>query len=412
MRVFLQSKTSSQQLKNLSMSLIGREVVLGVGGGIAAYKSCELLRRLQDRGYAVTVVPTPSSLNFVGKATWEALSGRPVNTQVWENVHTVPHIALAESAHFFLIAPATADLIARLAAGRADDLLTNLVLASDVPKMLVPAMHPSMWLDPATVANVQTLRSRGFIVMDPEVGRLTGKDVGPGRFPEVAAIIEKFDALTGNVQDLKGKRVLVTAGGTREAIDPVRFIGNRSSGKQGIAIARAARNRGAEVHLIAANFDTSELAGIEVSKVESASDMQKVLAEQFPTCDVLVMSAAVADARPKNSSIDKIKKALLGSIELEENPDLLASLASVKKGQVVIGFAAETKDHLQEARRKLEAKGLDLIYVNDVSGGAIFGQDLTMGTILLRNDADIAVKEVSKDALGNLLLDQAIRQLG
>ena len=394
------------------MSLIGREVVLGVGGGIAAYKSCELLRRLQDRGYSITVVPTPSSLNFVGKATWEALSGRPVNTQVWENVHTVPHIAIAESANFFLIAPATADLIARLAAGRADDLLTNLVLASDVPKMLVPAMHPSMWLDPATVANVATLRSRGFLIMDPDVGRLTGKDIGPGRFPEVPAIIERFDSLTGNVQDLKGKRVLVTAGGTREAIDPVRFIGNKSSGKQGIAVALAARNRGAQVHLIAANFDTSDLVGIEVSKVESAADMQKVLAEQFHQCDILVMSAAVADARPKNSSVEKIKKALLGSIELEENPDLLASIASIKQDQVIVGFAAETKDHLQEARRKLEAKGLDLIYVNDVTGGAIFGQDKTMGTILLRNDADIAVKEVSKDALGNLLLDQAIRQLG
>ena len=394
------------------MSLIGREVVLGVGGGIAAYKSCELLRRLQDRGYSITVVPTPSSLNFVGKATWEALSGRPVNTQVWENVHTVPHIAIAESANFFLIAPATADLIARLAAGRADDLLTNLVLASDAPKMLVPAMHPSMWLDPATVANVATLRSRGFLIMDPDVGRLTGKDIGPGRFPEVPAIIERFDSLTGNVQDLKGKRVLVTAGGTREAIDPVRFIGNKSSGKQGIAVALAARNRGAQVHLIAANFDTSDLVGIEVSKVESAADMQKVLAEQFHQCDILVMSAAVADARPKNSSVEKIKKALLGSIELEENPDLLASIASTKQNQVIVGFAAETKDHLQEARRKLEAKGLDLIYVNDVTGGAIFGQDKTMGTILLRNDADIAVKEVSKDALGNLLLDQAIRQLG
>ena len=394
------------------MSLIGREVVLGVGGGIAAYKSCELLRRLQDRGYSITVVPTPSSLNFVGKATWEALSGRPVNTQVWENVHTVPHIAIAESANFFLIAPATADLIARLAAGRADDLLTNLVLASDVPKMLVPAMHPSMWLDPATVANVETLRNRGFLIMDPDVGRLTGKDIGPGRFPEVPAIIERFDSLTGNVQDLKGKRVLVTAGGTREAIDPVRFIGNKSSGKQGIAVALAARNRGAQVHLIAANFDTSDLVGIEVSKVESAADMQKVLAEQFHQCDILVMSAAVADARPKNSSVEKIKKALLGSIELEENPDLLASIASTKQDQVIVGFAAETKDHLQEARRKLEAKGLDLIYVNDVTGGAIFGQDKTMGTILLRNDADIAVKEVSKDALGNLLLDQAIRQLG
>ena len=394
------------------MSLIGREVVLGVGGGIAAYKSCELLRRLQDRGYSITVVPTPSSLNFVGTATWEALSGRPVNTQVWENVHTVPHISIAESANFFLIAPATADLIARLAAGRADDLLTNLVLASDAPKMLVPAMHPSMWLDPATVANVATLRSRGFLIMDPDVGRLTGKDIGPGRFPEVPAIIERFDSLTGNVQDLKGKRVLVTAGGTREAIDPVRFIGNKSSGKQGIAVALAARNRGAQVHLIAANFDTSDLVGIEVSKVESAADMQKVLAEQFHQCDILVMSAAVADARPKNSSVEKIKKALLGSIELEENPDLLASIASTKQNQVIVGFAAETKDHLQEARRKLEAKGLDLIYVNDVTGGAIFGQDKTMGTILLRNDADIAVKEVSKDALGNLLLDQAIRQLG
>ena len=394
------------------MSLVGREVVLGVGGGIAAYKSCELLRRLQDRGYLITVVPTPSSLNFVGKATWEALSGRPVNTQVWENVHTVPHISLAESTNFFVIAPATADLIARLAAGRADDLLTNLVLASDAPKMLVPAMHPSMWLDPATVANVATLRSRGFMIMDPDVGRLTGKDIGPGRFPEVPSIIERFDELTGNVQDLKGKRVLVTAGGTREAIDPVRFIGNKSSGKQGIAIALAARNRGAHVHLIAANFDTTSLEGIEVSNVESAADMHKVLLEQFTTCDILIMSAAVADAKPKNFSLEKIKKALLGSIELEENPDLLASVASSKKNQIVIGFAAETKDHLQEARRKLEAKGLDLIYVNDVTGGAIFGQDQTMGTILLRNDADIAVKEVSKDALGNLLLDQAIRQLG
>jgi phosphopantothenoylcysteine decarboxylase/phosphopantothenate--cysteine ligase len=394
------------------MSLVGREVVLGVGGGIAAYKSCELLRRLQDRGYKVTVVPTPSALNFVGKATWEALSGRPVNTQVWENVHTVPHIKIADTADFFLIAPATADLIARLSAGRADDLLTNLVLASDVPKMLVPAMHPSMWLDPATVANVQTLRNRGFIVMEPEVGRLTGSDIGPGRFPEVPAIIKKFDDVTGNIQDLVGRRILVTAGGTREAIDPVRFIGNKSSGKQGVAIALAARNRGAHVHLIAANFETSHLDGIEVSKVESAADMHAVLLEQFPHCDVLIMSAAVADAKPKSLSLDKIKKALLGSIELEENPDLLGSLASIKKNQVVIGFAAETKDHLQEARRKLEAKGLDLIYVNDVSGGAIFGQEQTMGTILLRNDADIAVKEVSKDALGNLLLDHAIRQLG
>ena len=394
------------------MTLQGREVILGVGGGIAAYKSCELLRRLQDRGYVITVVPTPNSLNFVGAATWEALSGRPVTTQVWESVHTVPHIALADRADFFLIAPATADLIARLAMGRADDLLTNLVLASDVPKMIVPAMHPSMWLDPATVSNVATLRARGFKVMDPEVGRLTGDDLGPGRFPETASIISTFDEMTGQRQDLQGKKVLVTAGGTREAIDPVRFIGNRSSGKQGIAVALAARNRGAQVQLIAANCDVSAIKGIELIPVESTAQMQQALIDNFDECDLLIMSAAVADARPLHTSSEKIKKASLATIELQANPDLLADLSARKKAQVMIGFAAETRDHLKEARRKLEAKGLDVIYVNDVSGGAIFSQDTTMGTILIRNEADIAVKEVSKDALSNTLLDQAIRQLG
>lgn len=394
------------------MSQIGPEIVLGVGGGIAAYKSCELLRRLQDRGYQVTVVPTPSSLNFVGKATWEALSGRPVSTQVWENVHLVPHVSIAEQAKFFIVAPATADLIARLAAGRADDLLTNLVLASDVPKLLIPAMHPLMWLDAATVANVHTLRSRGFKVMEPDVGRLTGSDIGPGRFPETAAIVHEFDQMTGNISDLMGKRVLVTAGGTRENIDPVRFIGNRSSGKQGIAIAKAAQRRGAVVHLIAANVDENNVKGIETTHVATTQEMHDVLKQEFPECDILIMSAAVADAKPKLASIDKIKKAMLGSIELVPNVDLLADISKGKMNQIIVGFAAETKDHLAEARRKLESKGMDVIYVNDVSGGAIFGKDETMGTILTRNDADIAVKEVSKDALGNLLLDQAIRQIG
>jgi len=394
------------------MTLQGREVILGVGGGIAAYKSCELLRRLQDRGYVITVVPTPASLNFVGTATWEALSARPVNTQVWENVHTVPHIALAERADFFLIAPATADLIARLAMGRADDLLTNLVLASNVPKMLVPAMHPSMWLAPATVSNVNTLRQRGFIVMEPEVGRLTGSDVGPGRFPETAAIISRFDEVTGQVQDLKGVKVLVTAGGTREPIDPVRFIGNRSSGKQGIAIANAAKNRGAEVQLIAANCDVASLSGIDVFQVETTLEMQGALQARFEWCNILMMSAAIADARPSQISDQKLKKVTLNRIDLQQNPDLLAELAPRKGSRVMVGFAAETKEHLQEARRKLESKGLDVIYVNDVSDGAIFGQDTTMGTILLRNAADIAIKEVSKDALSNVLLDHAIRQLG
>jgi len=394
------------------MSLLNREIVLGVGGGIAAYKSCELLRRLQDRGYQITVVPTPASLNFVGQATWEALSGRPANTQVWESVHTVPHISLAERAEFFLIAPATADLIARLAAGRADDLLTNLVLASDVPKMLVPAMHPSMWLDPATVANVKLLRERGFIVMEPETGRLTGSDIGPGRFPETQSIIENFDQLTGNRQDLIGKKIVVTAGGTREAIDPVRFIGNRSSGKQGIAIALAARNRGAQVHLIVANVDTSSLRGLTITQVETAAQMGEVLEREFIECDILIMSAAIADAKPVTESNEKIKKESFTIIELTTNPDLLAAMSTLKTNQVMVGFAAETSDHVQEARKKMERKGLDIIYVNDVSGGVIFGKDETMGTILIRNDADIAVKEVSKNALGNLLLDHAIRQLG
>jgi phosphopantothenoylcysteine decarboxylase/phosphopantothenate--cysteine ligase len=394
------------------MSQLGPEIVLGVGGGIAAYKSCDLLRRLQDRGYQVTVVPTPASLNFVGKATWEALSGKPVSSQVWENVHTVPHISLADDSDYFVIAPATADLIARLAAGRADDLLTNLVLASNSPKMLVPAMHPSMWLDPATIANVRTLRDRGFKVMEPVIGRLTGSDEGQGRFPETASIIKEFDEMTGNVSDLFGKSVLVTAGGTRESIDPVRFIGNKSSGKQGIAIARAATKRGARVHLIAANIDEKDVRGIETTHVVSTGEMHEALTREFPKCDILIMSAAVADARPKSASFEKIKKSLLGTIELTPNTDLIADMNKNKTHQLMIGFAAETKDHLQEARRKMQSKGLDIIYVNDVSGGAIFGKDKTMGTILTRNGADIAVKETSKDALGNLLLDQAIRQLG
>jgi len=394
------------------MSAATREVVLGVGAGIAAYKSCDLLRRLQDRGYVITVVPTPSSLNFVGAATWAALSGRPVASHVWENTHEVAHISIAERASFFLIAPATADLIARIATGRADDLLTNLVLASDVPIMIVPAMHPQMWNDAATVSNVETLRARGYVVMEPETGRLTGSDSGQGRFPEVSAIIERFDSMTGNVRDLTGRKILISGGGTREAIDPVRFIGNRSSGKQSIAIAKAALLRGAEVHLVAANMDTSALQGLTVTHVESAAEMRVGLADAFQTCDVLIMCAAVADAKPVRSVVDKIKKSLFTSIELEPNPDLLAELGQRKMAQVMIGFAAETSNLVESARAKLVAKGLDIIYVNDVSNGAIFGKDTTSGMILARTGADIALKEVSKDALANLLLDHAIRQLG
>lgn len=394
------------------MSATSREIVLGVGAGIAAYKSCDVLRRLQERGYLITVVPTPSSLNFVGASTWEALSGRPVITQVWENAHHIAHISLANRADYFLIAPATADLIARIAAGRADDLLTNLILASDAPMLVVPAMHPAMWKNPATVANVTTLRSRGYVVMEPEVGRLTGSDSGQGRFPQTHSIVEAFDLLTGKLRDLVGVRVLITAGGTREAIDPVRFIGNRSSGKQGLALARAAVLRGANVELIAANMQIDSLQGVEITHVESAKEMGQALFAAFPHCDVLVMSAAVADARPIHQEREKIKKSEFTTIELEPNPDLLVELSARKAEQVMIGFAAETINLRESARAKLTAKDLDIIYVNDVSEGKIFGKDTTQGMILTRHGAEIAIKEASKDALANLLLDHAIRQLG
>jgi len=394
-----------------------REVILGVGGGIAAYKSCELLRRLQDRGYSVTVVPTPSSLNFVGAATWEALSGRPVTTQVWERVDEVRHISLAASADALVIAPATADLIARIASGRADDLLTNLVLAVDVPILVVPAMHPQMWLDPATVANVDILRGRGFIVMDPEVGRLTGDDVGPGRFPETISIIERFEKLISATKDFLGMQVLVTAGGTREAIDPVRFIGNRSSGRQGAAVARAARDRGAHVKMIIANSQLStqevqELSGIEVISVETATEMHAELEKEFPAANLLVMSAAVADARPMQISDEKIKKGQLKDIELIENPDLLKSIAKMRDKQIIIAFAAETNSDIGAAQEKMKAKGANILYLNNVSGGAIFGSESTEGFILTSNGAHIPVSQTSKDTLAELLLDQALIQLG
>ena len=394
-----------------------REVILGVGGGIAAYKSCELLRRLQDRGYAITVVPTPSSLNFVGAATWEALSGRPVTTQVWERVDEVRHISLAASADALIIAPATADLIARIASGRADDLLTNLVLAVDIPILVVPAMHPQMWLDPATVANVDILRSRGFMVMEPEIGRLTGDDVGPGRFPETVSIIEKFEKLIAVTKDLLGVQVLVTAGGTREAIDPVRFIGNRSSGRQGAAVARAARDRGAQVKMILANSqltteEAQELNGIEVISVETATQMHAMLEKEFPATNLLVMSAAVADARPSQISDEKIKKGQLRDIHLIENPDLLKSIASMRDKQIIIAFAAETNSDIGAAQEKMKAKGANILYLNNVSGGAIFGSDSTEGFILTSNGAHIPVPQTSKDTLAELLLDQALIQLG
>ena len=394
------------------MQGFGREVILGVGGGIAAYKSCDLLRRLRDRGFGVTVVPTPSSLNFVGAATWEALSGRKVTSEVFESVEEVRHVSLAKKSDFIIIAPATADLIARITAGRADDLLTNVVLASNSPIVIVPAMHPEMWNDEATKSNVKTLRARGYHVMDPDTGALTSGDVGQGRFPETSRILEEFNTVTQTRSDLLGKRVLITAGGTREAIDPVRFIGNQSSGKQGYAIARSAQHRGAVVTLISANSVLPDIEGIRTIHIESAQQMLEALQEEFPKTDILVMAAAVADARPSQVAENKIKKGEYTSIELVENPDLLRTISATKTGQTVIAFAAETSEDLAIAKEKMQSKGADILYLNDVSGGDIFNSETTHGFILTQGREPIKVAETTKDTLANKLLDEALLQLG
>jgi phosphopantothenoylcysteine decarboxylase/phosphopantothenate--cysteine ligase len=390
-----------------------REILLGVGGGIAAYKSCELLRRLQDEGFAVTVVPTPSSLNFVGRATWEALSGREATASVFESVDQIRHVSLAKLAEAIIIAPATADLIARIAQGRADDLLTNIILASQSPILIVPAMHPAMWSNPATVANIETLRARGIDVMDPDTGALTSGDSGKGRFPETSAIIATFTDSTLAPSDLQGKKVIVTAGGTREAIDPVRFIGNRSSGKQGVAIAEAALRRGAHVTLIAANIEIDVDPRIALVRVESALQMSQELNKHFPLADFLFMAAAVADARVQTIHGEKIKKRDFSTIELVENPDLLQTLSDVKSKQVVLAFAAETdisgdiNEAIKAARIKMTRKGADFIFLNDVSHGGIFGSDETAGWIVL-SDEELQVPLCSKKHLAHLLISRAL----
>jgi phosphopantothenoylcysteine decarboxylase/phosphopantothenate--cysteine ligase len=394
------------------MSLQGREVILGVGGGISAYKSAELLRRLQDLGLQISVVPTRASLNFIGKATWEALSHRPVNENLWNNISDVAHIKSARIADVIIVAPTTADLLAKFANGIADDLLTNIFIASSAPKILIPAMHTEMWENAATQKNVQILRERGILVIEPDTGRLTGNDVGSGRYPEISRLISEISSFLDLRSDLLGRKVLISAGGTREAIDPVRFIANRSTGKQGYAIAVAARNRGADVILVSANVSLQEPEGIKIIKVESAAQMAKTLTDNFPDCDILVMSAAVADARPALTSPSKLPKSEYRSIELVENIDILKTLSSQKEQQIIIAFAAETGDSaLERAKSKIATKGADLLYLNDVSDGAIFGQDSTEGWILNSTGEISKFETASKDTLANELLDQALIKL-
>ena len=395
----------------------GRKLLLGVAGGISAYKSCDLLRRLQDEGFIVDVVPTQASLNFVGKATWEALSGRKVITDLWSEVENVPHISMAKENNIIVIAPTTADLLAKLASGRADDLLTNIVLASTAPKILVPAMHPEMWSNAATIQNVKILQDRGFTIITPGEGRMTGSDFGVGRYPETSNIIAEVNKHLPQLADLLGRKILITAGGTREPIDPIRFIGNRSSGKQGFALAVAAASRGAQVHLVTANTDLPSVEGITTTLVETAEQMSAVLELEFPHSDALIMSAAVADAKVASYSEAKIRKESLDRVDLAKNPDILKSLSANKKlNQVIIGFAAETSEDLvmleESGRAKLASKSLDLIYVNNVSNGAVFGSDFTQGLIIDRNMNVIKVPEISKDTLSDILLDQLVSKLG
>jgi phosphopantothenoylcysteine decarboxylase/phosphopantothenate--cysteine ligase len=394
------------------MSGTKREIVLGVGGGIAAYKACELLRRLQDLDFSITVVPTPSSLNFVGAATWEALSGRSVSTEVWQDVEKVKHVSLADQAEAIIIAPTTADLLARLVQGRADDLLTNVVSASSKPKFLVPAMHPQMWINPTTQANVEILKSRGFAVMQPATGRLTGEDSGVGRFPESQQIISAFLEHIGSTQDLLGKRILISAGGTREAIDPVRYIGNRSSGKQGEALAIEARNRGAHVTMVLANSNIADVAGIQTLRVETAAQMHGALKENMHDCDVLIMAAAVSDARPTSVAQEKIKKADLQSIDLVSNLDILKDLsADAKDSQIIVGFAAETSDLENLGLAKLKSKKLNLIYVNDVSNGAVFASDQSAGFLISDDGQSTYIEQTSKAKVARNILDKVVSRL-
>jgi len=398
-------------------------VVLGVSGGIAAYKACELLRRLTESGHDVTVVPTASALEFVGAPTWAALSGKPVSTDVWSDVHEVPHVRIGQGADLVVVAPATADLMAKAAHGLADDLLTNTLLTARCPVVFAPAMHTEMWEHAATRDNVATLRSRGCLVIEPAEGRLTGKDTGKGRLPEPAEIFEVCtEVLARGVGglDLAGRQVVVSAGGTREYLDPVRFLGNRSSGLQGYALARAAAGRGAEVTLVSANVALPDPAGVKVVRVETTAQLRQEVVAAAASADAVVMAAAPADFRPTAVSGAKIKKAADGSapaIELAQNPDILHEISTdrARAGSVIVGFAAETGDDtgsvLELGRAKLARKGCDLLVVNDVSGGAVFGSPDNEAVILGADGAAVDVPRGSKTALAHVIWDEVVRRL-
>ncbi|MBU5424366.1 bifunctional phosphopantothenoylcysteine decarboxylase/phosphopantothenate--cysteine ligase CoaBC [Cellulomonas hominis] len=400
-------------------------VVLGVAGGIAAYKAAHVLRLLTEAGHDVRVVPTRAALEFVGRATWEALSGHPVTPEVFDDVPEVAHVRLGRQADLVVVAPATADLLARAAHGRADDLLAATLLTATCPVLMAPAMHTEMWQHPATRANVATLRERGVHVLDPDSGRLTGADSGPGRLPEPEAIAAAALALVDaegkpRNPDLTGRTVVVSAGGTREPLDPVRFLGNRSSGRQGVALARTALARGARVTLVAANLTVRPPAGVHVVPVETTAQLRDAVRTAAADADVVVMAAAVADFRPAVDEAHKIKKQADGAVPplaLVQNPDVLAELVTdpVRPGQVVVGFAAETGDAdgdvLHHGRAKAVRKGADLLAVNAVGAGRGFGTDDNAVTVLDAAGEVVSRVEGSKDAVADGLWDAVVVRL-
>ena len=404
-----------------------KRIVVGVTGGIAAYKACSVVRQLTEAGHLVRVVPTRSALRFVGAATFEALSGHPVNTGVFDDVPDVPHVQIGQQADLVVVAPATADVLARAVAGRADDLLTATLLTARCPVLFAPAMHTEMWMHPATCENVATLRKRGAVVLEPAFGRLTGADTGAGRLPEPEEITTFAELLLARADampyDLAGCKMLVTAGGTREPIDPVRFIGNRSSGKQGYALARVAAQRGAEVTLIAAHTSgLADPAGVHVVHVSSAQQLSEAVSKHAHDAHVLVMAAAVADFRPAQASTSKIKKgpeAGPGSeapnIELVRNDDVLAGAVRARaEGRLpsmraIVGFAAETGDAqggvLFHARAKLQRKGCDLLVVNAVGENRAFEVDSNDGWLLAADGTESALEHGSKTLMASRIVD-------
>ena len=402
----------------------GSRVVVGVGGGVAAYKVVELVRRLRESGHAVRVVPTAAALRFVGAPTWAALSGEPVGDDLWADAHEVPHVRIGQEADLVIVAPATADLLARAAHGLADDLLANVLLTARCPVLMAPAMHTEMWDHPATRANVAMLRARGVVVLEPAVGRLTGADSGRGRLPEpreLAAVAERVLArgTAASTPDLAGRTVVVSAGGTREPLDPVRFLGNHSSGRQGYALATTAVARGADVVLVAANVELPDPAGAKVVAVATAEELRTVVVEAAGSADAVVMAAAVADFAPVEAAASKVKKDAGDPpvVRLRRTPDVLAELVGDRRpGQVIVGFAAETgnadADWLELGRRKLADKGCDVLVVNRVGEGRAFGTTDNAAVILTSDGREVDVPLGPKEALADQVWDAVALRLG